>query len=387
MPPRARANRFLPRYVSCFQSQHGTPRYVFRRKGYPKGYFTAAPGTEEFRQQYHAFLNPEQGATPPPPPVSRHAPGSLDDLVERYFAVPERLGPTTVTQDKVRAVIEDFRNGRGDRPVRLVTFEAIDKIVAKKMVKTGTGNKTRGGIHAARKLRKELVRLFDFAVKAGFCQVNPAAMAQRVKTPAGQPSRGFHSWTEEEIGQYRAHHPLGTRERLAMELLLWTDQRRCDVVRMGKAQIHEGRLPVTQEKTGAILWVPVAPQLLEAIVAMPPADTSPFCFLVTRRGKPFTKESFGNWFRKACNAAGLPHCSAHGLRKATLRRMAELELANSGMKALSGQTRDETLAIYTRAANQKKLADAAVTALARWELTQRQSEAQPETAYRFTAND
>lgn len=385
MPRRLKSNRWLPRYVSRFESQHGTVRYVFRRKGFKTGYFTAAPGTEQFRAEYAAFLDPAQATTPAPPPVTRAAPGSLDDLVDRYLAVPERLGPTRVTQDKVRAVIEDFREGRGDRPVALVTFEAIDKIVAKKMVKTGTGNKTRGGLHAARKLRKELVRLFDFAVKAGFCQANPAAQSQKVKAPAGQRSTGFHSWTEEEIAQYRAHHQLGTRERLAMELLLWTDQRRCDVVKMGKAQIHDGRLPVTQEKTGAVLWVPVAPQLLEAIVAMPPAETSPFCFLVTKRGKPFTKESFGNWFRKACDAAGLPHCSAHGLRKATLRRMAELEMANSPMKALSGQTRDETLAIYTAAANQKKLADMAITQLARWEL--QQAQAQTETAYRFTAND
>lgn len=379
-----RSNRFLPEFVTRFKSQHGVERLRFRRKGFPSGYFTAPLGTEEFRAEYHAFLNP--GAELKAAQEPRATPGSLDDLVTRYFAVPERLGPTAVTQQKVRAVIEDFRAGRGDRPVRLVTFEAIDKIVAKKLVKTGSGNKAKGGIHAARKLRKELVRLFDFAVKAGMVDKNPATLSEKVKVPAGDRSTGFHSWTEAEIKQYRDHHALGTRERLAMELLLWTDQRRSDVVKMGRAQIQNGRLPITQEKTGKVLWVAVAPQLLEAIVAMKPEDTSPFCFLVTQRGRrPFKKESFGNWFKAACVAAGLPHCTAHGLRKATLRRMAELEMANKTMKSISGQTRDETLAGYIEGANQVKLADSAITALSRWEAGFKLGENDGE--YRFTAND
>jgi integrase len=382
MNRRIRSNAFLPPHVTRFKSQHGSERLRFRKKGVPGGYFTQTFGTKAFWDEYDAFLNPEAAPAEKP---ARFEAGTLDDLIARYCAVPERLGPTAVTQQKVRAVLEDFREGRGTRPVRLVTFEAIDKIIAKKMVKTGTGNQTRGGIHAARKLRKELVRPFNFAVKLGLCESNPAQLSEQVKVPAGQRSSGFHSWTEAEIQQYRDHYMLGSRERLAMELLLWTDQRRSDVVKMGRAQIENGRIPIMQEKTGKRLWVPLAPQLLEAIVAMKPQDTSPFCFLVTTRGKSFSKESFGNWFKKACVAAGLPHCTAHGLRKATLRRMAELEMANKSMKSVSGQTRDETLADYIADANQKKLADSAITALARWEMGQNRGELDDE--YRFTAND
>ncbi|MEW9855880.1 tyrosine-type recombinase/integrase [Novosphingobium sp. M1R2S20] len=369
--PRKRAgtNRFLPKYVSKFESQHGTVRYRFRRAGYPTGYFTAKLGTEEFRAEYEAFNNP--GKIDKPAPSSRAKPGTLDDLLDRYMSVPERLGPSSVTQQKIRAVLEDFRNGdkpRGHRQVSTITFEAIDKIIAKKMVKTGTGNKTKGGLHAARKLRKELVRLFDFAMKSGMIDKNPASLAGKVKAPAGERSHGFHTWTEEEIMQYRAYHKLGTRERLAMELALWTDQRRSDVVTMGMAQVKNGRLPVSQEKTGETLWLPIAAQLLEAIVAMPPQDTSPFCFLITERGRPFkSAASFGVWFKKACVAAGLPHCTMHGLRKATLRRMAELRMTNKDMKSVSGQRSDKTLARYIEKADQAALADSAMAQLSAWE--------------------
>lgn len=361
--------RLLPKYVTAFIDVRGKERLRFRRKGFPSGYFTTNLGTEAFREQYHAFMHPE--APRAPRQELRAQEGTVDDLIDRYCNPITRLGPTKVTQEKVRAVLEDFRKGRGDRPVRLVTFESLDKIIAKKRekteIKTASGTRTIGGIHAARKLRKELIRLFAFAQHTRMLDHNPAMVTQKVKTSVKERTRGFVTWTEDDIARYRQHHALGTRQRLAMELLLWTDQRRCDIVNMGRAQIRDGRLPVVQEKTGAVLWIPLAPQLLEAIVAMPPHLTSPFCFLVTSRGKPFTKESFGTWFAKACIAAGVTHGRAHGLRKATLRRMADLHMSNKTMKALSGQKRDEMIELYTADADQIMLAEKAIADLSAWE--------------------
>jgi integrase len=375
--------RFLPPYVTSFADRHGKTRLRFRRKSFDSYYFKSALGTEEFRVEYHACLNPEVGKIILTP-ITRATPGTIDELVERYYVPPTRLGPSAITQAKVRAVIESFRQGRGDRKVSEVRFDHPDAIIAKKhkksAVKTASGVRQTGGVHAARKLRKELIRLFDFAMKLKLCDRNPAAETSEVRTTVAERTGGFHCWNEEEIAQFRDHHHLGTRERLGMELLLWTDQRRSDVVKMGRAQIKDGRLPVRQEKTGKSLWLPIAPQLNEAIIAMSPTDTSQFCFLMTRRNKPFTKESFGNFFRKACTAAGLPHCSAHGLRKATLRRMAELEMANKTMKSVSGQTRDDTLAGYTATANQRTLADSAIDTLSKWEMSNLGSVVRHQTA-------
>lgn len=363
--------RLLPKYVSAFIDVRGKERLRFRRAGYPSGYFTAALGTESFREQYHAFMHPEA------PKETRHIvkpeKGTLDDLIDRYCDPITRLGPTKVTQEKVRAVLEDFRKGRGDRPVNLVTFEALDKIIAKKrqktVIPTASGERIIGGIHAARKLRKELVRLFTFAQHTRMIDHNPALLTQKIKPTVEEKSGGFVPWTEADIAKFRDYHPLSTRERLAMELLLWTDQRRSDIVKMGRAQIRDGRIPVVQEKTGAVLWIALAPQLLEAIIAMPPELTNPFCFLVNKRGQPFTKESFGNWFREACIKAGVTNGRAHGLRKATLRRMADLQMSNKTMKALSGQKRDEMIELYTADADQVRLADKAVAELSAWERT------------------
>lgn len=363
-----KSNRFLPEYVTRFKDRHGKERLRFRRKGYPAHYFKAPLGTEEFRVEYAACMDPAaprkaaQEAA-----IARTAPGSLDDLFVRYVATPERLGPTEPTQRRVRGILERFVAGRGDRLVRDIRFDHLDAIIARTRKKVKVGNRIQGGTDAATKLRKELVRFFAFAVKIGMIRTNPADQTDRVKVAPAERSRGYHTWTEDEITQYRDRHALGTSARLAMELMLWTDQRRVDSIHLGRQHIEDGRFRIMQTKTGKTLWITIAPQLLEAIVAMPPKPS--MCFLTTQFGKPFARAGFGNKFRQWCDEAGLPHCTAHGLRKATMRRMAELDMGNQTMKAMSGHSKDDEVARYTREANQKRMADVAVARLATWEKT------------------
>lgn len=359
--------RLLPKYVTAFLDRHGRERLRFRRKGFEDYYFKAKYGTDPFRDEYRACL--DGAANKIRPGADKIVPGTIHDLIARYCAVPSRLGPSATTQNKIRNILEKFRAEHGQRFVDDVEFEHIDAIIAAKQKKKKVGKRMEGGDEAARKLRKELVRLFDFAVKSRMRATNPVIQSERVKVPPSQRSKGFHTWTEPEIAQYRAHHKLGTKARLAMELMLWTDQRRIDAIRMGRQHITDGRIKITQSKTGKELLIPVAPQLLEAIVAMPKGKGSHLCFLVTEWGKPFTNAGFGNWFRDQCDAAGLPQCSAHGLRKATMRRMAELGLSNQSMKAVSGHSKDDEVARYTREASQKHLADGAIKKLVEWEMS------------------
>ncbi|MBI0475020.1 integrase [Sphingomonas sp. MA1305] len=364
-----KSNRFLPEYVTRFKDRHGKERLRFRRKGYPSHYFKAALGTEDFRIEYAACMDPEAPRKAAEQArLDRAIPGSLLDLFTRYVATPERLGPTKTTQDRVRSILERFVEGNEHRLVRDVRFDHLDAIIARTRKKTGTGNKQRGGIEAARKLRKELMRMFAFAVKLGIRADNPVEHTDRIKVAPSERTRGFHTWTEDEIARYRARHPLGTAARLAMELMLWTDQRKVDSIHLGRQHIQDGRFRITQSKTGKTLWIAIAPQLLEAIVAMPPNPTA-LTFLLTEHGRPYSTKGFGNRMRDWCDEAGLPLCTAHGLRKATMRRMAELDMGNQTMKSMSGHTNDDEVALYTREANQKRMADAAVAALSRWEVS------------------
>ena len=170
---------------------------------------------------------------------------------------------------------------------------------------------------------------------------NPAIGVKKYKTSGG----GFHSWTEDEIAQFEACHPIGTRARLALALLLYTAQRRADVVRMGWQQLKDNAITLRLEKTDTPLIIPVHPDLAQVLAS---ASRSHLAFLVTERGAPFTHAGFGNWFRDCCNKAGLPHCSAHGLRKAAATRLANAGCSTDQIRAITGHRSVAEVAHYTR---------------------------------------
>lgn len=343
--------RLLPKWCSAFRDRHGKERIRFRRKGFETYYFQAAFGTEEFRTEYHGCL--EGTASPRIRPGSaRVKPGTIDALIARYVANPLRLGPTEATRSHNRGIIERFRKAHGHRLVADLEFEHLDAIFGAMAQKTP---------FAALKLRKQLKKLFRFAVRIRMRTTNPVDDTEPVRAKTD----GFHTWTEAEIAQFEERHPLGTKARLALALMLWTGQRRGDAVRMRPANIRNGRIRIVQNKTGKSIWIAIAPQLRAAIDAMP-EETDPF--LVTEYGKPFTAAGFGNWFRARCNEADLPHCSAHGLRKAISRRLAEINRSNQSIKAVTGHSGDSEVALYTREADQVRMADEAIGALSEWEL-------------------
>jgi integrase len=170
-------------------------------------------------------------------------------------------------------------------------------------------------------------------------------------------SAGHHSWTDAEIAQFERHHPVGSRARLALALLVYTGQRRGDVIRMGPQHDLDGALHVKQEKTGAELIIPIHPELAAVITATPSGHLT---FLTTRFGRPFEGSGFSHWFRDACDQAGLPHCSPHGLRKAAARRLAEAGCTAHEIGAITGHASLAELVRYTRAADQRRLAEAAM---------------------------
>jgi integrase len=202
-------------------------------------------------------------------------------------------------------------------------------------------------------LRKALRALMKHAVELGLRADDPTRDVKAIRVK----SDGYHSWTDAEIDQFEKKHPVGSRARLALALLLYTSQRRSDVVLMGRQHVRDGMLHIRQVKTGAELTIPVHP-VLDAIIANTPNEH--LTFLTTAFGKPFTAAGFGNWFREQCNAANLPHCSAHGLRKAFARRLAEAGCSEHEIGAITGHTSLREIVRYTKAADQERLAVAAM---------------------------
>ncbi len=331
--------------------RHGNVRVYLRKPGAKKVRLRSTPGTQDFLDEYRTALAGGQVAQRKT--VSRRGEkGSFKWLCEQYFASAEFKQLSPRTQYVRRRVLDGICKTDGSKPFALMEPRHVRK---RRDEKANTPE-------AANGLIKALRQVFNYALESDLSNRNPARDVPYLKTG----SEGFHSWTMEEVRQFEACHPVGSKARLALALLLYTGQRRSDIVKLGPQHIKDGWLTITQEKNKSrkpiTLSIPVLSELQAVIDATP---TGNLAFLVTAFGKPFTSNGFGNWFRKQCDAAALNHCSAHGLRKAGAAVAAENGATERQLMAIFGWTTMKEAARYTRAANQKVLAASGMKLMSR----------------------
>lgn len=285
--------------------------------------------------------------------------GTVNALVVAYLdCSPTSTSPFKTlkpeTQRTRRNILENFREAHGDKPVyrndrngervMLLKREHLQKIVNEKVDTP----------FAQRNLLNTLRAMFVWAMGEGRVPDDPTLGVTRRKVK----STGFKTWDEASIERFEATHAIGTKARLALALLLYTGQRRSDVVKLGRQHVHNDVLTIDQGKTEggeqAHLEIPVHPKLAEIIAATPMIGVK--TFLVTSFGKPFSSNGFGNWFRELCDQAGCPDVSAHGLRKAAARRLAEIGCTEHQIAAILGHASIAEVVRYTRAASRKRMA-------------------------------
>lgn len=337
--------RNLPKYVSCHRDQHGRPRYRFRRKGFKSYYFKSEPHTESFRAEYDACMLGEKAPRLVVGKDSIRA-GTIKDLVHRYYASPKFRKLRDSTKQTYRNQLNRFCDQHGDKPVRLLKRKHVTAILGKMADRPG----------AADSLLARLKVLLKFAVDIEMIPLNPLIELSGFHVRTG----GFHSWTDDEIAQFLARHPQGSKARLALSLLLYTGQRRSDVVKMGWQHVTENTIAVVQQKTGSRLILPLHPTLRSELELQPSGNQT---FIAQSNGNPYAVSSFGNWFRRRCREADLRHCSPHGLRKAAARMLAEAGCSNQQIKAVTGHQTEAEVSRYTEAADQQQLAESAFEAL------------------------
>jgi integrase len=143
--------------------------------------------------------------------------------------------------------------------------------------------------------------------------------------------------------------------------LVYTGLRRGDAVRFGRQHIRNGIGSIKTEKNDTPVALPILPVLSKTLEAGPCGDLT---FIAGENGRLLTKESFGNLFRKACRAAGLRDRSAHGLRKAAATRAANAGATVPQLEAIFGWNGGTMAALYTRAADRRRLSLVAMHKLA-----------------------
>ncbi len=336
--------RSLPKYCSWNRDRKGGKARVRFRKGRIDRYLTGTPYSDEFMRQYHEALSD----TPPPIGAERARPGTISALIMAYYRSAQFKNLSPVSQKNYRGILERFRRKKGNKPVARLERRHVAQMMGEMAVTPS----------AANTFLKRLRTLMRFAIEIGLRNDDPTRYIKPYKIRSG----GYHTWSEDEIEAYVQRHPRGGKAHLAFALLLYTGSRRSDVVRLGHQHIDGDYLRVHQQKSGTVIDIPLHAELKAALRAIHRTDLT---FLVTEYGHPFTANGFGNWFRKRCDEAGLPQCSAHGLRKAAARRLAEAGCTDRQIMAITGHRSAQEVSRYVNEADQRRLADDAMTALER----------------------
>jgi integrase len=236
------------KYVQSFGGYH-----YFRRRGLPRIPLPGIPGSAEFMEAYQQAL----AAAPVAIGASKRSkPGSVSAAIAEYYGSQAFRSLTGGTPASRRAILERFREKHGHLPLASLPKEFVVALLDTKTP------------HEATNWLKAIRHFMTWCAERKLVRSDPT-LGVRVKLPK---SDGFHTWTEDEIAAFEAHHPIGSKARLALALGLYTAQRRGDVVHIGRQHIRDGVLTVRQQKTGATLAIPVHPDLAAIPPRRPPGS-------------------------------------------------------------------------------------------------------------------
>jgi integrase len=323
-------------------SRHGRAIWYVRFGHGPRIRIRAEYGTLAFDAEYHAAVAgaPTRKATP--------SQSSLKWLLTLYRETTAWTDLSAATRRQRDNIFKQVIETAGHEPYGRITQATI---IAGKERRANTPAQARNFLDAMR-------GLFRWAHEKGLVKIDPT---NGVGNPPRKAGEGFTPWTEDQVAKYQARWPLGTRQRVWLDVLLYTGLRRGDAVRLGRQHVRNGVATIKTEKSGLSVEVdlPILAVLQATLDAGPCGDLT---FIAGANGRPLTKESFGNEFKVACKEAGVPG-SAHGVRKIAATTAADNGATEYELMAIFGWTDPKMAALYVRAANRRKLAARAMQKL------------------------
>ena len=324
-------------WVNHYIDRHGRARIYFRKPGFPRIVLPGPYGSPEFLAAYYAAL----AGSPSEIGSSRTIPRSMNALVAIYYSSADFKSLRPSTARVYRNILERLREKYGDHDAAGMKARNIRKLMGEKAATPDTANR----------LLSLISILMEHAIAAGWREDNPAFGVKRLR----HHQAGFATWTEPDIAAYRAHYPLGTRERLVLELALGTANRRGDLVRLGWRHVVNGAIVIKQSKTGATATAPIVPELYAALDLCPHDRLT---FIAQVDGRPLSVDSLGTGFRDWLRKAGLPdRLSLHGLRKRATERLAEARSTPHEIMAITGHKTLSEVDRYSREAEKTRLAE------------------------------
>jgi integrase len=275
--------------------------------------------------------------------------GTLRWLVAQYYRSTEFMRLNEETRKVKRRILDQLCERAQNR--QIATLEPRH-VAAWRDEKKDTPESANSRV-------KVLRALFGWACQPeiALASHNPA---REVKTLKSKNPGGHKTWTEALAKQFELAFPLGTKARLAFDLLVFTGARISDLHKFGPQMERDGKLCFTETKGFGVVdaekkhELPILPALrasIDAYYAAHPGERH-LCYLMTEFGAPYSLKGLGNWFASQCRLAKIPlGFSAHGLRKLAAVRCVRAGATEAQMMALFGWTTSKQIAVYIKEYN------------------------------------
>ena len=334
-------------FTMCDRDRSGRKRWYVRLVvdgKNKKRRIRAKEGSEAWVAEYKAILEDLRSSAVARPKNPYVAVYSLHWLINQYLSSADFAEAKPATQTQRRSILLRIGRESGHLDCRTLTRDAVQAGRDKRA-------KTPG---AANNMIKVVKSLYAWGMDAGHVSHNPAEGVKRLK----MGDSTWKPWTATQREAFKAAHPYGTTARTAFHLAFDGGLRRSDVVRIGRQHRDDTHLRIEQKKTGRMVAIMVTSDMAEALDRAP---SSGLHYIQTANGKPYSEKGFGAAVRRWVKEAGLPSgLTLHGLRKADGVRMAESGATENEIAAKLGHSDTRSASIYTKGADQQRLADAAI---------------------------
>lgn len=346
-------------YLSKFTDRHGRTRWRYRRAGRTVS-LLGEPGDPAFEEAYRAAVEgrkPNIAEVISMPGAAR--PGSFRDAWRKVQRSPEWKAHDPATRTKNTRLAEEFLDLRlvednpalwGDMPVKDLKRRHVKEIIARFSATP----------HKAKHLVVTLRKMIAVALDEEWVETDPTW-----KLTFRPEYKGWRAWTEDERARFEARWPIGSTPRTAYGLALWLGNRRSDIarIRWDWIDFRRGTATIEQKKGGKVLVLPLTPMIVEILSAVERRDD---VVLVTAYGKPFSEKSLTGRMADWTESAGLPKgCTLHGLRKTLGKLLAETGATTRQLMGTLGHDDIAHAELYSREAEQERLARDAMTRLTR----------------------
>ncbi|MBX5082125.1 tyrosine-type recombinase/integrase [Rhizobium lentis] len=345
--------------ASSFEDRHGRTRWRFRRNGKTVA-LPGQPGDAEFVAAYDAAAN---GRVLKKAQIVRLSssvePGSFRDAWRKVKKTSEWLALDEATHLKNTTLAEEFlemplapglKEKWGDQLVRDFRRRHIKAVIASQIETP----------HKAKHMLVAIRKMIYVALDEEWIEADPT-----YKLSYRPEYKGWRAWTEAERAQFEERWPVGSAARTCYGLALWLGNRRSDVSRLkwSMFDFERRRVTISTKKGDKDLVLPITPMLLEILA---PLDRSKEFVLLNAYGNPFSEKSLTGMMAHWTKLAGMVKgCTLHGLRKTLGKLLAESGSTTRQLMEMLGHDDIEHAELYSREAEQQKLARDAMAKLSR----------------------